>query len=90
MVVVVWIMSHRRWWWWQQVQQVPAFQALTGKPPIRDEDIFVKRLARGGMSSGWVSSLFWAEEFVALLEIRWRWLLAMSVSRRVNPNRIIQ
>ena len=67
-----------------------AFQALTGKPPIRDEDIFVKRLARGGMSSGWVSSLFWAEEFVALLEIRWRWLLAMSVSSRENPNRIMQ
>ena len=65
-----------------------AFQALTGKTPRKDDHFFVKRLARGGMSSGWVSSLFWAEEFVALIELRASWLIAMCISTQESPKRI--
>ncbi|WP_289131829.1 ankyrin repeat domain-containing protein [uncultured Spongiibacter sp.] len=51
-----------------------AFQVLTGKPLHRGDDIFVSRLARGGMSSGMVSGSFWVEQFPLLIKKRAKWL----------------
>ncbi len=59
-----------------------AFQALTGKPLRSGNDVFVSRLARGGMSSGMISGSFWTEQFIPLLEKRARWLQEMWVSTR--------
>lgn len=57
-----------------------AFQALTGKPLRRGDDVFVSRLARGGMSSGMVNGSFWIEQFLPLLKMRAKWLQEMWVS----------
>lgn len=57
-----------------------AFQTLTGKPLRSGDDIFVSRLARGGMSSGMVSGSFWTEQFILLLERRVSWLQEIWVS----------
>ncbi|QGU86784.1 ankyrin repeat domain-containing protein [Erwinia sorbitola] len=54
-----------------------AFQALTGKSLISrvgDNDFFVERFSRGGMSSGYVSSLYWLNEFIPQLQARLNWL----------------
>jgi len=59
-----------------------AFQALTGKPLRSGSDVFVSRLARGGMSSGMVSGSFWLEHFIPLLKKRAKWLQEMWVSTR--------
>lgn len=59
-----------------------AFRALTSKPLRSGDDIFVSRLARGGMTSGMVSGSFWTERFIPLLEKRLRWLQEMWVSTR--------
>lgn len=54
-----------------------AFQALTGKSLINragDNNFFVDRFSRGGMSSGHVSSLYWLNEFIPQLQARLSWL----------------
>lgn len=54
-----------------------AFQALTGKALVNrvsDNDFFVERFSRGGMSSGYVASLYWFNEFVPKLQARLTWL----------------
>ncbi len=51
-----------------------AFTALTGMALTRSVNFPVKRLARGGMSGGMVSSQFWSEEFIPLLQQRSKWL----------------
>lgn len=54
-----------------------AFQALTGKSLISrvgDSELFVERFSRGGMSSGYVSSLYWLNEFNLQLQARLTWL----------------
>jgi hypothetical protein len=63
-----------------------AFQALTGKPLRRGDDIFVSRLARGGMSSGMVNGSFWIEQFLPLLKMRAKWLQEMWVSTRTRTD----
>lgn len=59
-----------------------AIQALTGKHPESGTDVFVSRLARGGMSGGRVCGSFWAEEFIPLIERRGRWLQEIWSSTR--------
>jgi len=51
-----------------------AFQALTGRALQSGDDIFVSRLARGGMSGGMVCGAFWTDDFIPLIETRARWL----------------
>lgn len=51
-----------------------AFASLTGEPLERSGEVRVKRLSRGGMSSGMVSGEFWCEHFIPLLKQRANWL----------------
>lgn len=51
-----------------------AFLALTGSRLERGQNAFIKRLGRGGMSSGMVSGQFWTAEFIPLLQQRAEWL----------------
>lgn len=55
-----------------------AFQTLTGKSLVSrvgENDFLVERFNRGGMSSGYVSSLYWLNEFIPQLQARLTWLL---------------
>lgn len=47
-----------------------AFQLLTGQPLSSSADVHIERLAHGGMSSGWISPLFWREKVLPLLKTR--------------------
>jgi hypothetical protein len=51
-----------------------AFAALTGVALDRQAEFYVKRFARGGMSSGMVSGQFWSERFIPLVQRRAQWL----------------
>ena len=53
-----------------------AFTALTAMPLTRDSEFYVRRFARGVMSSGMVSGEFWAERFIPLVQQRASWLQA--------------
>ncbi|MFT3757111.1 MAG: hypothetical protein QM769_14450 [Pseudoxanthomonas sp.] len=46
-----------------------AFLEVTGKA-FADEDVFVKRYDKGGMSSGWVSVDFWRNKAIPLMRQR--------------------
>ena len=50
------------------------FAALTGSPLTSARNIGVKRFARGGLSSGMLSSEFWANKFIPLIQQRAGWL----------------
>ena len=51
-----------------------AFELFTGTALTTDVEVYVKRLARGGMSSGMVSGRFWSQNLVPLLIQRASWL----------------
>lgn len=51
-----------------------VFTALTGTLLERTVDVRVKRLARGGLSSGEVCGDFWAAKFIPLIQTRSLWL----------------
>jgi len=51
-----------------------ALRALTGADLQRCDETYVKRFARGGMSSGMVSGQHWRDVLVPLLRERARWL----------------
>jgi hypothetical protein len=51
-----------------------AFRALTGEDLTRSAEFLVNRFARGGMSSGIISTHFWSKEFIPLLQQRTKWL----------------
>lgn len=53
---------------------VGAFFALTGTEIGERPDVFVKRFARGGMSSGMVSCEYWRSRAIPLLVRRAHWL----------------
>lgn len=53
----------------QQIAQ--AFLALTGQPLSGSEPFFVEKYAHGGMSSGYISPLFWRERILSLLLSRY-------------------
>lgn len=57
-----------------------AFQALTGRSLIHrvgEDEFFVKRFSRGGGSSGYVSSLYWLNNFIPQLQKRLTWMQAV-------------
>jgi hypothetical protein len=47
-----------------------AFLDTAGQPISSDEDVYVQRYSRGGMSSGFVSPEFWRDQAMALLKKR--------------------
>jgi hypothetical protein len=49
-----------------------TYQQLVGTPLSDPEPVFVERYSHGGMSSGFVSPQFWAEEAIPLLLSRYR------------------
>jgi hypothetical protein len=49
-----------------------AYQQLTGTPLTNRDPTFVERHGHGGMSSGYVSPQFWAEEAIPMLLARYR------------------
>ncbi|MBA1245828.1 ankyrin repeat domain-containing protein [Pseudomonas japonica] len=51
-----------------------AYEALVGRPIDSSAEVYVPRLARGGMSSGMVSPEFWSRSFIPMLEQRASWL----------------
>jgi hypothetical protein len=48
------------------------YQQLTEVPLTDPDPIFVQRYSYGGMSSGYVSPQFWAEQAIPLLRARYR------------------
>lgn len=53
---------------------VAAVAALTGARPGERRDVYVRRYARGGMSSGMVSGEYWHRTMIPLLARRAGWL----------------
>lgn len=53
---------------------VAAVAALTGTRPGERREIYVRRYARGGMSSGMVSGAYWHQTMIPLLARRASWL----------------
>jgi hypothetical protein len=53
-----------------------AYEALVGQPMDSSAEVYVPRLARGGMSSGMVSSEFWSRSFIPTIELRRSWLIS--------------
>ena len=51
-----------------------AFTMFTNARLEKDATVHVKRLARGGMSSGMVSGEFWSEKFIPIMIQRSKWL----------------
>lgn len=51
-----------------------AFTALTGDLATSTRHIGAKRFARGGMSSGMISTEFWTERFTPLIQQRAQWM----------------
>jgi hypothetical protein len=51
-----------------------AYATLTGESLDSRSDVSVLRFARGGMSSGMVCGMFWAETFMPLVQNRSQWL----------------
>jgi hypothetical protein len=51
-----------------------SFTALTGTELGERREVRVPRFARGGMSSGWISTAFWQETAIPLLARRALWL----------------
>ena len=48
-----------------------TFDRLVGYPITHQQDIFIKRYAHGGMSSGYVCLQFWREKVFPLLQARY-------------------
>jgi len=48
------------------------FQQLTGTPLAVREPVFIEKYSHGGMSSGYISPKFWAEQVIPLLVSRYR------------------
>lgn len=53
-----------------------AYEALVVQPMDSSAEVYVPRLARGGMSSGMVSSEFWSRSFIPTIELRRSWLIS--------------
>lgn len=51
-----------------------AFTALTSDDLNSRAEVYVPRLARGGMSSGMVSGKFWNDVFIPMMQQRTKWL----------------
>ena len=48
------------------------YQQLTGASRIDQEPLFIERYSHGGMSGGYVSPQFWAEQAIPMLLARYR------------------
>ena len=49
-----------------------TFEQLTGAPLVARDALFIERFSHGGMSSGYISPPFWAEQVIPLLLARYR------------------
>ena len=48
------------------------FQQLTGTSLAQREPVFIQKYSHGGMSSGYISPTFWAEQVIPFLLRRYR------------------
>ena len=48
------------------------FQQLTGTSLAQHEPVFIQKYSHGGMSSGYISPQFWAEQMIPFLLRRYR------------------
>ena len=48
------------------------FQELTGTSLAQHEPVFIQKYSHGGMSSGYISPTFWAEQMLPFLLRRYR------------------
>jgi hypothetical protein len=48
-----------------------TFEHLVGYPLVHQAKVYIKRYAKGGMSSGYICPKFWRKEVVPLLRVRY-------------------